>query len=175
MVFFLGHGYAQIAESPIIIPPKEVTPLNKNSIYTNVSPLLLYVGTNINYERILKQGLWNSSVSVVSKIGVGTFSSWVTSGIYSLAQVGLLTGKRKHHLELSAGINVFHPGIESYGGKIYFSDDRVGDPAPGHPFSGNIGWRFQPPKTSNRKFNFLFRAGIGLPDLAYIGIGFAFL
>ena len=91
------------------------------------------------------------------KVGTGLFGGWNTDGAYSYAKFGILTGAKKHHLEIGIGASVKFP---SFG----YSDDPLG-----YPFAGNIGWRIQQP---NKRF--IFRLGIGLPETLYTGVGFAF-
>lgn len=49
------------------------TGLNNNSIQLNIGYLLLYGTININYERVLKQYLWDKNISSFAKIGIGFF------------------------------------------------------------------------------------------------------
>ena len=99
----------------------------------------------------------NSNVSSFIKIGMGQFYTWGGDGGYSIAQIGLVTGENKHHLEISAGASFNWP------------ETGWGDSAAGQPFSGNVGWRIQKPDG-----HFIFRMGLGLPETFYFGFGFSF-
>lgn len=146
---FITNGYAQKESST-------QTELNNNSIHINAGYLVLYATLNVNYERIIKQHMWNTNVSSFARVGVGIFEAWGTNGGYSMAQLGILTGESKHHLELSAGLSLDVPRF------------GYGDEPLGHPFAANIGWRIQKPSE-----NGIFRLGIGLEGV-YCGLGFAF-
>ena len=131
--------------------------MNKNALVVNASPLLVYNYININYERTLKQHMWDKNISAFVKVGVGGFTDIWGSGGYTMAQFGLLTGANKHHFEISAGGNLAFP-------KIGYRDKPIG-----FPYAANIGWRIQDP---NKKF--IFKLGVGLPELLYFGLGFSF-
>jgi hypothetical protein len=147
---FMTNGYAQ---KEISIPTK----LNNNSIYINAGYLVVYGTLNINYDRMIKQHMWNTNISSFTKVGVGIFEIWGGNGGYTMAQLGILTGENKHHFELSAGLSLNVP-------KFGFGDEPLGS-----PFTTNIGWRIQKPNK-----NFILRLGIGLPEGVYCGLGFSF-
>jgi hypothetical protein len=146
-----------------LVKHKEVIPLqvlstsakiNKNILFVNASPLLLNNTINVNYERILKG---NDNVSAFAKIGIGGFINIYGSGGYTMAQLGFLTGKNKHHFELSAGGLLDIPKIGWKDKPLYY------------PYAVNIGWRVQDPNK-----NYIFKLGIGLPEFLYFGLGFSF-
>lgn len=124
------------------------TAFNKNSVYGNVGVAGLYFTATGYYERLVAQ---NSDISSFVKFGIGSYALWGEGGQYILAQYGILTGAKKHHLEIGAGLNTF------------LSGDLEGDFL---PLSGTIGWRIQKPGG-----NFIFRTGLSFPEAAYIGFG----
>jgi hypothetical protein len=128
--------------------------INKNTLFVNASPLLLNNTINVNYERIL---IGNDNVSAFAKVGIGGFINIYGSGGYTMAKLGLLTGKNKHHFELSAGGLLDIPKIGWGDRPLYY------------PYAVNIGWRVQDPNK-----NFIFKLGIGLPEFLYFGLGFSF-
>ena len=67
---------------------------------------------------------------------------------YFLTQYGWLTGTEKNHLEIGVGLMFL----------------RKGTIAP----SGTFGFRTKIPGHS-----FIFRAGVGVPDMIYLGLGFS--
>ncbi|PWH85355.1 hypothetical protein [Brumimicrobium oceani] len=141
------------AQKEISIPGE----LNNNSIYVNAGYLFVYATLNVNYERIIKQHIWNKNISSFGRVGVGVFENWGGDGGYTMVQIGLLTGENNHHLEISAGFSLDVP-------RIGWSDEPLG-----HPFAGNIGWRFQKPDK-----NLIIRSGFGVPEGIYFGIGVSF-
>ena len=130
----------------------EKTNLNKNIVHVTSYTAGLAGGGSISYERILHQLDGNITISTFGRLAIGTSSSWMQSKVtFSIAQIGFLTGKRRHHLECGAGI------------RSNFTDKS------GHPFAGNIGWRVQKPEK-----HFVFRMGVGVPELLYLGLGLSF-
>ena len=150
-----SFSFAQeISEPKEYYPPPE---MNANGLYLNVGYLLLYATLNVNYERIIKQHLGPINLSVFAKAGAGIFTVWGGDGGYSMAQIGLLTGENKHHLELSGGVCIDRPQV------------GWGDEPLGYPIAASIGWRIQNPTK-----NFIFRLGAGVPEGVYVGLGFNF-
>ena len=139
--------YAQESES-------QEAAFHKNAIYGNVGTGGLYFTTAGYYERIIKQKMWDKNISSFVKVGTGVEFHWGGSGMFILAQYGLLTGAKKHHLEISVGPNYFITG------------DYKGDVL---PISGAIGWRVQKPEGK-----FIFRMGASWPEAIYIGLGVSF-
>jgi len=127
--------------------------LNKNAIYGNVGSGGLYFTATGYFERMIKQQMCNRNISSFVKIGFGGEVHWGEGGVYVLAQYGLLTGVKTHHLEIGLGPNFF------------ISGDLKGE----LPISGTVGWRIQKPGG-----NFIFRTGASWPEAIYIGLGFAF-
>jgi len=124
--------------------------LNKNAIYGNVGTAGLYFTATGYYERIIIQ---QSKISHFIKVGTGGYALWGEGGQYILGQYGILTGSKKHHLELGAGPNWFLNG------------DLKGD----LPFTATIGWRIQKPGN-----HFMFRMGASFPEAVYVGLGISF-
>jgi len=141
----INYGYSQNEK-----PNDDL--LNKNAIYGNIGTWGLYFTATGYYERMLKQHMWNKNISSFVKIGYGAEAHWVGEGIYLLAQYGLLTGAKTHHLEIGLG-------------PIFYKGDLKGIP----PLSGNVGWRIQKPGG-----NFIFRMGVAWPEAFYLGLGFSF-
>lgn len=127
---------------------------NKNAIYGNLGSGGIYFTATGYYERMIKQKMWNTSISSFVKVGFGAEVHWGGESRYLLSQYGLLFGAKKHHLEIGLG-----PG--------YFSNNSV----TGKLFmmSGTVGWRFQKPDG-----NFIFRIGTSWPEAVYAGLGLSF-
>jgi hypothetical protein len=104
-----------------------------------------------NYERILTQHLDKVVTATFAKIGIGAYLSWGGDGQYIFAQYGFMTGKKANHFEASAGPNF-----------ILGDDDLL-------PVAFNFGYRHQKPGKS-----FMYRTGIGFPEIIYFGMGLSF-
>ena len=124
---------------------------DKNAIYGSIGSAGLYFSATSYYERIITQ---NDKISSFVKAGYGGYSTWGGGAQYVIAQYGILTGSKKHHLEIGAGAGYF----------INEGPDLVDI-----PIAATIGWRIQSPRS-----NFIFRMGASLPEAIYIGIGFSF-
>lgn len=61
--------------------------LNKNAIYGNLGDVVFYTSATVYYERVIKQHMWNKSISSFAKVGMGKFSDWGADGNYSTFQV----------------------------------------------------------------------------------------
>ena len=131
LLYSISHSIAQ----EVTLPEVE---FNKNRIYGNVGYAGLYFSATGYYERMIKQKMWNSNISSFVKVGYGAYIYWEGKGKYLLAQYGLLTGAKTHHLEIGIGPCYFITG------------DLKGDVL----VSGIVGWRIQKPGG-----NFIFRMG----------------
>lgn len=125
---------------------------NKNALYGSFGVSKFFTVTAF-YERILTQ---KKGPSTFLKVGNGTYGGYAESGKYILLHYGILTGIKKHHLEISAGVNHF------YSEKDNRSQSNT-------PFSGTIGWRLQKPGK-----HFVLRSGISWPEGLYFGLGRSF-
>lgn len=129
-----------------------------NSIYGSIGISMEMLGeawftATIYYERMLKQNvqLSNNKISTFVKVGYGSAAGWEYTSPYILGQFGILTGVKKHHLEVSGG---FVKSLDDY--DIF-------------PLSGSIGYRIQKPGS-----HFVFRTGVGWPEALYVGLGVSF-
>lgn len=158
-----GKKTVQKFEKEVLKENVELKHLNKNIVYLCQYSAGLEGGGSINYERIFKQRVWNKSISTFWKITIGSYKPFMRSKLtYSLAQIGILTGKNRHHLEISGGIS--HTFNHYAGWTAERNKELLG-----HPFSGNIGWRIQKPDK-----HFVFRMGVGVPELLYFGLGLSY-
>ncbi len=127
-----------------------------NAIYGSVGISLELIGESwftatAYYERMFQGKALRSNMSSFVKVGVGSLAYWEDSSPYILGQYGILTGVKKHHLEVSGG---FVKSLDEY--DIF-------------PLSGSIGYRIQKPGG-----HFLFRTGVGWPEALYFGLGVSF-
>ncbi|PZE17691.1 hypothetical protein DNU06_07630 [Putridiphycobacter roseus] len=132
----------------------EYVGFNKNALSTNIGIGGLYFTATGYYERLLQQNKWQKNISSFVKFGYGAEAHWGGGGMYMLAQYGIFTGAKIHHLEISTGPNFF------------ISGDLKGDFA---PWSAALGWRVQKPGG-----NFIFRMGAAWPEAIYTGLGVSF-
>ena len=131
--------------------------MHSNAIYGSIGVNLEVLGvawftTTLYYERMFQKNAQKSNVSTFLRAGYGGMAGWDETSSYILAQLGLLTGLKKHHLEASIGAVV---SLNSYY-DIF-------------PVSGNIGYRMQ-----KAQGHFIFRTGLAWPETFYIGIGGSF-
>ena len=127
------------------------TKMFNNAIYGNVGFGGLYFSATAYYERMFQRNAQKSKISTFVKAGYGGAAYWEGESTYILGQFGILTGVRKNHLEVSAGL-------------VKFLDDYFSS-----PLSGSIGYRFQKPGG-----HFIFRTGVGWPEALYVGLGVSF-
>ncbi|GEM_PF-1381122 len=145
--------------------------LTSNSISFTLGSVVLANGLGLTYQRIVKPKQ-NKSIcftlsAAVNLLRVDFFGVSKTS-ILSI-RGGLLTGfDKRNHFEANIGAGLANVEEEAYSG-IYGSG---GSPASEYRdiyLVGNIGYRFQRPND-----DFVFRTGIGYPELLYVGFGIAF-
>ncbi len=139
--------------------------LHKNSIYGNVGMAFPLVSgaASISYDRSIYRAADHSDIRL--KLSVGYLGAMMAGSYnYQSLSVGLLTGSHSNHLELFAGVALNQHHMPSNSPES--EQDKV---EKGLFPIGNIGYRFQKPQSW-----FIFRTGIGFPDLAYVGVGVAF-
>ena len=129
---------------------------------------------NANYERQLVQFEGNSLIGLWGKVGLGAYGIlFGPSGPYQHLSLGLLTGKKLSHFELSfGGARMFDKNGFEHNQDI---SDFHKEPAPEKSSYvslspvGSIGYRYQNPTG-----NIIFRTGLGYPEAVFIGLGAAF-
>ena len=129
--------------------------LKRNSFHLTLGYFLVYGAGIVGFEHILHQNPENSNLTFFSWTGVGLSNDYGLEKWFVLTRLGLLTGRKKHHIECSLG--------PAYMVDRGYRDDRE------IQISGTLGWRIQKPEGG-----FIFRLGIGYPETAYVGVGGAF-
>lgn len=127
-----------------------------NSIHLNPGtgfPLALYISGFVNYDRILKENLFQSKIHVFGRASFGGIVNWTDESIISLLQAGFFTGNKNSHFEFALG------------GMYMNTLPNRSRILP----SGQLGYRYQKPNGA-----FVFRSGAGFPELIYLGMGFSF-
>lgn len=123
--------------------------LNSNSI--NLSYGIL--SANLTYERLWQGKVFGGNNSTIVDLGLGGLAHWDGESAFAISRFGILTGSGRRHLEAKAGACLF------------WSGDFQGSILP----SGSIGYRRQKPGSG-----FIFRTGIGFPDILYVSFGVSF-
>lgn len=122
----------------------------KNSVQASVGYVVFYGSLDAYYERLL--GSVNNTVPAVYylRAGGGGINNYGNFDSYALIQLGLFTGFKTIHLEIS-------------GGAYYmFLQEEI-------KLSYSAGLRVQKPGS-----HFMFRMGAGMPETIYLGFGFCF-
>ena len=124
-----------------------------NAIYGNIGIGGLWFTPTGYYERMLRRNAQPSKISTFIKAGFGAAGYWEGESQYILGHYGILTGTKKHHLEVSAGfVKAIGEGFDDF-----------------FPLSGLVGYRLQKPEG-----HFVFRTGVGWPEAFYLGLGVSF-
>lgn len=150
LLFFLFisttyRTYGQESETPV--------PFFKNSLQGSLGFAGLYGAATSNYERLLTQPTGKWVTATYLRFGIGAYGSWGGKGNYTYLQYGFFTGKKGSHFELSAGPNI--------GFNEEYSDTPI--------IAASTGYRMQKPGK-----HFMLRAGIGVPESLYFGLGWSF-
>lgn len=139
------------------------TQLKKNSIFGNVGILpVVAASISISYDRSLFST--QNKTDYRAKLSIGFMGALGDTYSYQSLAAGLLTGKRNSHFELFGGAALYQYTPVKLPGGILPEDSSIGI----FPV-GNIGYRYQKPDGG-----FIFRAGVGFPDMGYVGLGVAF-
>lgn len=138
-------GQEHVAEN------REIT-FNKNAVH-GIAGIGLYVGVTAGYyERIVWQ---RNRWAVYARGGYGAYTGGWGGGStenYALVQMGTLIGGKSSHLEMAMGFMIG----SSVDGEEF-------------PLTGNLNYRLQKPNG-----RFLFRIGVGWPELLFVGTGITF-
>jgi len=128
--------------------------LRKNAVYGTVGffPIYFFGGGSIEHLFTRPPGKVLTAFGV--RVGAGPFALWEDTGMDYYLNFNALVGRNKHHFEIGAGPMLMH--------MEYDNENSIWP-------SGNIGYRFQKPGK-----NFIFRAGGGWPEAAYLSVGIAF-
>ena len=145
--------------------------LKSNNISFSAGTALLAHGLGLMYQRIIQPNPTQIACFTLSAnvnfFRVDFFGA--SNTLVFSARGGLLTGcNKRNHFEANFGAGLANVVEESYSG-IYGSGGSSGSNYMAIYPVGNIGYRFQEPNE-----NYIFRAGIGFPELLYVGFGVAF-
>jgi hypothetical protein len=122
--------------------------LNKNSINLSYG----IASAHFSYERLYQGKVFGSRNSTIVDFGLGGVAYWEGASPFVISRFGILTGSGSRHFEAKLGIfGIF--GLDMKGVLPSFA----------------IGYRKQKPGS-----RFIFRTGIGFPDLLYVSWGVSF-
>ncbi|MDZ7776892.1 MAG: hypothetical protein U5L09_15425 [Bacteroidales bacterium] len=128
----------------------------KNTIHGSLGTVLFVSTANVFYERILSEST-KSRFTTFARVGlqgsnaVNVWSGGDTNGSAFIVQGGIITGQNRSHFEGALGV------------AYMMSTETSLIP------SLALGYRNQVP---GKKF--MFRIGVGLPELLYVGVGYSF-
>ncbi len=151
--------------------------LRKNAVHALIGYLPApYFAYDVSYERMLfdiRKGILNS---IWAKASWGGWGTWGEGGNFQRLGMSMLSGAGAGHIEINLGM------VRRYDRVGYDDASYIYDPQNGRiptsveksdyvsfAPSGAIGFRFQQPGG-----HFLFRFGIGYPEMIYLGLGVAF-
>tara|TARA_B100000989_G_C19509400_1_gene458181 strand:- start:1346 stop:1837 length:492 start_codon:yes stop_codon:yes gene_type:complete len=134
--------------------------LNGNNISLNLGSALIINGIGLKYERLIpRKKVYYTLMGGVHFNRINFFG--VEDHLTIYFSNGLITGINKQkHFEASFGL-----GLDQSIGYLHSTGFRYIEFAP----IFNIGYRFQVPDES-----YVFRSGIGFPELIYLGFGMSF-
>ena len=138
--------------------------LRKNVVHGTLG---IYLLANVNYERMLGTSKDRGS-SFWLRGGYGVYQTWGEEGTHYLIELTTLFFPGSSHLEASVGF------VSMFAKSGYESDLSMGVPQAksvyrDNSIAGVIGYRFQKPTG-----HFVFRTGIGFPEVFYTSFGFSF-
>lgn len=145
--------------------------LKSNNISFTAGSAILANGLGLTYQRVFKpkqtKPVYLTISAAANFFRVDFFGASNTSLIS--IRGGLLTGyNKRNHFEANIGGGLANVVEEAYSG-FYGSGGSSGSNYRAIYPAANIGYRFQAPNE-----NFVFRTGIGFPELLYVGFGVAF-
>ena len=141
--------------------------LLKNSFSLNIGTAILANAVGLNYERVMPKKNMYYTLSVGANIYRLVFFTTENHTVLSIRN-GLITGlDARNHFEASIGLGWDNVNKEASGG-IYGSGGSSASQYSQFIPVANIGYRFQAPNK-----DFVFRTGLGFPELIYLGIGVA--
>ncbi len=145
-VFLSNSAIAQDSK-----PDSSKVKMYNNSLIASGGLGFIYGSATLYYERMFQGNFLGPKISTFIVAGIGVNSYWEGGGSFFLLRYGILTGKKKHHLESSAGAVYYYTGWVRMSPSI------------------SIGYRFQKPRS-----HFIFRTGVGWPEAVYVSCGVSF-
>ena len=146
--------------------------LHKNSISFNLGTVIFANGIGAKYQRLFPYENFHVTTTIgadISRLELFGIDDFFVPSL----QFGLITGKSKrHHFEFNGGIGWLYMQTPKSGFGPFTSTSFMSSPSTEKSFFipvGNLAYRFQAPNKG-----FVFRTGLGFPELLYVGIGVVF-
>lgn len=133
---------------------KEKFKIKTSTIYGSLGITPLYGHVSTNFELMFVERPDKVFIKRGVRVGTGIYQYFDDASLNSIISYTCLTGAEKNHFELGVGVAYMHFLTRSANYLL---------PAP------NIGYRYQKPEG-----NFIFRSGLGFPELLYVGLGYLF-
>ena len=146
----------------------EQSMLRKNSISLSFGSAILINGLGMNYQRVIPKTGYYYSLSAGANFFQIDFFRTETHSVIFISN-GIITGlDQRNHFEANIGLGWDQVNKSSSSGFYGGGGSSASQYSQFIPV-GNIGYRFQAPNK-----DFVFRTGIGLPELLYVSFGFSF-
>ena len=128
--------------------------INSSTLYGGIGVTPLYGNITANYEIMFNEQTDKTFRKRGLRTGGGIYQYYSDNSLNLIVCYSSVTGKTNNHFELGVGATYMH---------FLTRPLRYVVPA------ANIGYRYQKPSG-----NFMFRTGVGFPDLLYVGFGYSF-
>ena len=127
--------------------------INKSALYGGLGITPVYGHITVNYEYMFAQRPDKAFKYRGVRVGSGMYQYFADASLNTIISYMCLTGTENKHFELGLGVSYMH---------FTTLERRYIAPAP------NAGYRYQKPDGK-----FIFRTGIGFPELLYVSFGYA--
>lgn len=154
LVSFIIVGLVLISYCQDLAGNIEKNKIRKSDIFTGIGIMPMFGHVSINYEFFYSEHPNKTFKRRGLKFGAGVYQYYDDGSLNVILSYMCFTGDKNNHFELGLGVAYLHFLSRSI---------KYVVPAP------CIGYRYQKPDGK-----FIFRTGIGFPELAYLGIGYAF-
>lgn len=147
--------------------------LNQNIVYSTAAFGGIWGTLNLNYERQLTTTNSNFFKTINLRVGGGYWATWGVKGSHFIVTPVFISGTGNNHFESSIGVTLLYDK-SSYDIGVsnarYFDEQIPSQTEYMNLFpSGTLGYRYQKPNG-----RFVFRTGVGFPDIVYLSLGVAF-
>ena len=162
-LFLANSAFAQTQNQQI------ETRLNKNNLSFNIGTLIVANGVGLKYERIIPRKQFYYTLSLGANFSRYSFFKIQNTSVLTLSN-GLITGLDENkHFETNIGFGYMYINQEDSGGGGYFGGGVLAEQFSLITPAGTLGYRYQVPNEG-----FIFRAGVGFPELVYLSLGVSF-
>jgi hypothetical protein len=161
-LFLANSAFAQTQNQQI------ETRLNKNNLSFNIGTLIVANGVGLKYERTIPRKQLYYTISAGANFFQYSYFGLENHTVLYMGN-GFITGiDKKNHFDASFGLGWDNVEKETSYGGIFGSIASGGAYKLLLPVVG-VGYRYQVPNEG-----FIFRAGVGFPELVYLSLGVSF-